>query len=117
MINPRITAPLAALRAEVDGLPADALPDFIGELASLQARAWQRLTMPAVQQPAAAAPQYLDANQIAQRLNVAEHWVRDRARRGEIPHEKLGHYMRFEWHKVKAAIEAMNGNGAQDDAS
>lgn len=89
------------------------LPALIGKFEQAKALAFARLAAPTVQQPEPE-PVYLDASEIARRLNVPEHWVRERTRRGEIPHKRLGHYVKYEWAKVSATIAAMNGKGAQD---
>ncbi len=37
----------------------------------------------------------LDAEQVAQILNVPKSWVLTQARADRLPHVKLGHYVRF----------------------
>lgn len=44
----------------------------------------------------------LTPDQVAEILSVTEHWVRQKAREGEIPAIKLGRYWRFS----RSAIEA-----------
>ncbi len=39
----------------------------------------------------------LDAKQAAKRWSVPESWIRDMARRGELPCVRLGHYLRFKF--------------------
>ena len=98
-----------ALEALVTEVPASDLPALIAALEGAKARAWLRLATPGASQCSEPESPYLDASQIARRLNVPEHWIRDRARRGEIPCERLGHYMRFRWPDVEAAVQAMIG--------
>jgi excisionase family DNA binding protein len=44
----------------------------------------------------------LDASEVAKRLNLPVTWVREAARRGELPSLKLGHYRRFRSEDVEA---------------
>ena len=44
----------------------------------------------------------LTPEQVAEILNVSPEWVRECARRGDIPSVKLGHYRRF----IEADIDA-----------
>jgi hypothetical protein len=113
-----IEALVEALGHAVDEISTRDLPGFVSALAGAQARAWLRLAeaRPATP-PRSEEPLYLDASQVAQRLNLPENWIRDRARRGKIPSQRIGHYVRFEWSKVRAAVEAMNAEKAQDTAS
>jgi len=39
----------------------------------------------------------LDAKQAAKRWSVPESWIRDMARRGELPCVRLGRYLRFKF--------------------
>ncbi len=41
------------------------------------------------------ADQLLKAEEAAKRWSVPVTWIRDMARRGELPHIRLGHYIRF----------------------
>ena len=51
----------------------------------------------------------LDAGEVAARLNLPVTWVRDAARRGELPSLKLGHYRRFRSEDVESYIAAKAG--------
>jgi excisionase family DNA binding protein len=43
----------------------------------------------------------LDADAVADRLNVPKSWVLESARAGAIPHVRLGRYVRFSWPDVQ----------------
>jgi len=40
-------------------------------------------------------PELLSAETASKRWDIPVSWIRDMARRGELPHVKLGHYTRF----------------------
>ena len=40
-------------------------------------------------------PELLSAETASKRWDIPVSWIRDKARRGELPHVKLGHYTRF----------------------
>ena len=52
-------------------LPADELPDFIGQLEAAKATAWARLSAPAPQQH----DELLDVGAAAQRLGISEDYL------------------------------------------
>jgi len=43
----------------------------------------------------------LDAAELAERLNVPKNWPLEQARAGNIPHLRLGRYVRFEWSAIE----------------
>lgn len=47
-------------------------------------------------------PRLVDAQAIAAQLGIPTSWVRASVRRGEVPHVRLGHYIRFD----PAAVDA-----------
>jgi hypothetical protein len=54
-------------------------------------------------------PRLLTARQLAEQFRVPEWWVREQARRGELPNIKLGSYARFRLDDVKRAIAQTAG--------
>ncbi len=85
-----------ALRDQVEAAPADELPGLIGELAALQAVATARLSGSAAPPaPAALEGADLTADQLAVMYQVPKSLFYELARRGELPHVRLGHYVRF----------------------
>ena len=50
----------------------------------------------------------LDVAQLADYLNVSQAWVYDRIRDNEIPHSKLGKYLRFKKRDIDKWIEAQS---------
>jgi excisionase family DNA binding protein len=53
----------------------------------------------------------LDANEVAERLNVPVSWVRESTRSGAMPCVELGRYRRYEWSAVEAWLEACKTPG------
>ena len=49
-------------------------------------------------------PHLLTADQVAEQLQVSDEWVRECARRGDLPSVKLGRYRRFTQDDVDAYI-------------
>jgi len=50
----------------------------------------------------------LDVAQLADYLNVSQAWVYDRIRDNEIPHSKLGKYLRFRRREIDKWIETQS---------
>jgi excisionase family DNA binding protein len=50
----------------------------------------------------------LDVAQLADYLNVSQAWVYDRIRDNEIPHSKLGKYLRFRKREIDKWIETQS---------
>lgn len=48
----------------------------------------------------------LDAKQAAKRWSIPESWIRDMARKGELPCVRLGHYLRFKFEDLDQFIKA-----------
>jgi excisionase family DNA binding protein len=53
----------------------------------------------------------LTAAELAERLNVPPGWPLEQARAGNIPHLRLGRYVRFEWGEVAAWLESVKAGG------
>jgi excisionase family DNA binding protein len=53
----------------------------------------------------------LNAREVADRLGVAESWVREHTRAGNIPHLELGRWVRYEWPAVAAWLETCKRPG------
>jgi excisionase family DNA binding protein len=47
----------------------------------------------------------VDAQQLAEVLGVPHTWILRKARAGEIPHHKLGHYVRFDIDEIIAWLD------------
>jgi len=50
----------------------------------------------------------IDIQEMAQKINVPVSWLYSRTRTGEIPHFKIGKYVRFDPEKVMQWIEKQN---------
>ena len=77
--------------AALDAVPVDQLPEVIGALEALKARAWARLAVvpgPALP-PSAATPPY-SLTEAATLLGKSPAWVRRQARAGILPGRKVG---------------------------
>ena len=48
----------------------------------------------------------IDSAEVARRLCVPTSWVREQTRTGDIPHRRLGRYVRFVWSEVEAWLDA-----------
>ena len=57
----------------------------------------------------------LDAGEVAQLLGVPARWVRDHTRSGQIPHVRLGRYVRYDRGEVLAWIESIKRGGVGAD--
>lgn len=53
----------------------------------------------------------LDANEVAERLNVPVSWVRESTRSGAMPCVELGRYRRYDWPTVEEWLEACKQPG------
>ena len=89
-------------------LPAVELPDLVATLEGAKARVLARIVREALPSPVEPAT-LIDAVEQARRLNVAETWVRDAARRGRIPCVHAGVHLRFD---PAAVLEAMKAGAA-----
>lgn len=47
----------------------------------------------------------LTLGEISKRLQVKPSWVYEKSRRGEIPHLKVGRYLRFRWADIERWLE------------
>lgn len=53
----------------------------------------------------------LDATELAERLNVPAGWPLEQARAGNIPHIKLGRYVRFSWPDIEEWLGTLTAGG------
>jgi len=60
----------------------------------------------------AASEPLLDANDVAARLKVSEHWVRRAVWERKIPFLKVGGHLRFDPVRIEAWIDALNRDPA-----
>ena len=60
---------------------------------------------------AALTDRLLTAAELAERLNVPAKWPLEQARAGNMPHLKLGRYVRFDWDEVAAWLESLKAGG------
>ena len=86
---------LRTLRELIESAPASELPAVIGELETLKAAAWARLTLPATPQVPASQGADLTAEDLAALFNTPKSFWYEQARKGAVPHVRLGHYVRF----------------------
>ena len=96
----------AQLRRLVDSTPAAELPALIAEIAGAHAAALTRLVIPPASKTVAETD-IVTADELATRLKVPPSWVREKARAGEIPCIRAGHYMRFRLSEVLEALRRM----------
>jgi excisionase family DNA binding protein len=54
-------------------------------------------------------PRILNAQQLASYLGVPVSWVREKARTGDIPRLKIGHYVRFRLDDVQTYLSRPTG--------
>ena len=54
----------------------------------------------------------LDAEQVAELLNVPKGWPLEQARAGRIPHVRLGRYVRFRESAIVAWVEGLEQAGS-----
>jgi excisionase family DNA binding protein len=53
----------------------------------------------------------LTSGELAERLNVPAGWPLEQARAGNIPHVRLGRYVRFEWEDVVGWLDGLKAGG------
>ena len=53
----------------------------------------------------------LTAAEVADRLAVTERWVKDSARRNDLPSVALGRYRRFHWPSIQAWLAQQHRGG------
>jgi excisionase family DNA binding protein len=53
----------------------------------------------------------LTAAELAERLSVPASWPLEQARAGNIPHVRLGRYVRFEWEDIAVWLESVKSGG------
>lgn len=112
-----ITRPLSSLdalkttlRRYAHELPSEELPAFVGALETAKALAWIRLAAAEREAQEERTPagvgRLLNAKAMAERLQVPESWLRERARGGRVPCVYVGRYMRFDPECVRRALDA-----------
>lgn len=96
------TVASAAKRAARE-LPTETLPDLVAGLEAAKAIAYARLIAPAPVPPCAPASDGADltAEDLAALFNTPKSFWYEQARKGAVPHVRLGHYVRFN----RAAVE------------
>ena len=99
----------------------EALPDLLAQLASrigaLKILEGALLSMVLNQHVAnrrarSEKNELLTAPQLAKLWGVPESWVRDQARMGNLPHVRLGHYMRFKLEEAEQFLAGRNRQAA-----
>jgi excisionase family DNA binding protein len=55
------------------------------------------------------APKLYDVDQAAEMLNIPKRWLYERTAKGEIPHQKIGKYVRFTAADLQQIIEKSSG--------
>lgn len=88
----------------VEATPTAELPALIGQLATAQALALQRLAAPP---PVVDQARLVDAAEMAGILGTPTNWVSDAGRAGRIPVVRLGHYVRFNPAEVLEAVRKL----------
>jgi excisionase family DNA binding protein len=53
----------------------------------------------------------LTAAELGERLNVPSTWPLEQARAGNIPHVRLGRYVRFSWPEIEMWLESLKAGG------
>src|SRR5262245_2766804 len=91
---------LSALLAALAEVPADQLPEAIGALEAAKARAWARLTTPAVpgaEPHGSSDGAALDVAEVARRTGMSVPWLYREARAGRLPFaRRLGRRLVFD---------------------
>jgi len=103
------TAPIPPLRAEIVLAPETVMA-VAHELARLIIGFLQRLLQEA---QAAQNRSLMTPEEVAQYFRVNRQWVYERTSKNEIPHRKVGKYLRFDWPE----IERWSGGMAVPEAS
>ena len=53
----------------------------------------------------------LDISEVSRILGVPKSWLYERTRRGEIPHLKMGKYVRFDPREIEKFVQKMRRGG------
>lgn len=102
---------LAELRALVGAVPVDELPTIVAELAGLQALALVRIgSAHGGPRSGDTPPRRQTASEVADALGVEASAIYDWARKGRIPSERYGRFVRFELAEVRAALNSKRGS-------
>jgi len=100
---PQNLADLRVLLAQVvTDIDLEDLHELVGLLEGAKVRALGRLTTAGTSQSATSA--LVDAEEMARRADLPVFWIRDRARRRQIPSVRCGRYVRFDPDAVIAAL-------------
>jgi excisionase family DNA binding protein len=91
---------LTAREAEPQDLPA-----LLAELERLRADLWARLMAASQTPPRADDAPLLDVDEASAVLNIPKSYVYDLARQGKIPSVKVGKYLRFRRHELRAMLD------------
>ena len=57
--------------------------------------------------------EFLDANEVAQRLGLSRNRIYDMAKRNEIPNLKFGRFVRFRWGSIVRWLDETEAHGSQ----
>ena len=120
-LSPSAIDELVSDPSRLKGLMPEALPDLLAQLASrigaLKTLEGALLSMLLNQHVANSSPksdknELLTAPQLAKLWGVPESWVREQARMGNLPHVRLGHYMRFKLEEAEQFLAGRNRQAA-----
>lgn len=120
-LSPSAIDELVAEPSRLKSLMPEALPDLLAQLASrigaLKILEGALLSMVLNQHVAnrrarSEKNELLTAPQLAKLWGVPESWVRDQARMGNLPHVRLGHYMRFKLEEAEQFLAGRNRQAA-----
>lgn len=97
---------LADLRLALTTASVEELPDIIAQLEACKALAWIRLVAATASTQGQDASRNQTAGQISAALGVPESAVYDWARKGRIPSERYGRFVRFSLAEVRTALNS-----------
>jgi predicted DNA-binding transcriptional regulator AlpA len=88
--------------AKIDQLPADQLPDAIGELEAAKAKAWTRLAVPVRAEPPVPGDDgALDVREVSRRTGMSVRWLYREARADRLPFVNDRHSRRLTFDPVR----------------
>lgn len=94
------------LRELVDSASTAELPALLGAIETLKAAAWSRLMLPAPPSTPPCGSADLTAEDLARQYGTPKSLFYELARRGDLPHRRIGHYVRFSRDEVERWIAA-----------
>ena len=112
---PTVNTLAGTLHRYADELPPGELPALLGALEAAKGAAWARLMSSPERKrdrQDASGAALLNAKDMAERLGIAESWLRDAARNGRIPCVRVGRYMRFDPPAVLRAVKGSDSAAA-----